>query len=124
MTAEGPFTFCECPVCEYSVVVATADLAHGAKVACTLCWSDSMHLEPMTERPALPGDKPEGPDARVRPMPRFTCSQCGKNCLSPNNDESAAANEFEAIYGIPCDPAKHAPRCDDCHKLALRERFG
>lgn len=116
------FTYCECPACQYSVVVATAELMGGEKkVACTLCWLDSQHAVAMTERPANDSDRPEGPDARYAPLRSFVCAMCGNDCLSSVNDAEAQA-EFEELYGQPYDPAKHPPICDDCHKLRMAMR--
>lgn len=117
------FTYCECPDCEFSVVVATADLAGGAfKVACSMCWQDSGHEIAMTTRPATDADKPEGADARYRPMHSFKCSSCGNDCLSDVTDAEAQA-EFEELYGQPLDRAKHPAICDDCHKRRMAARL-
>jgi hypothetical protein len=110
------FTYCECPVCEYSVVVLTSELGDGAyKVACPICHEDNNRMVAMTPRPARDGDKPEGIDARARPMPRFICASCARECLSPLSEDEALV-EFEQLYGMRPDPAKHLPICDDCFR--------
>lgn len=54
------FLFCECPVCEFSVVVE----ADGRPIYCYLCASDNGRDVQMQVRAAEPDDKPEGHDAR------------------------------------------------------------
>lgn len=113
------FTYCECPACQYSLVIETADLEDGTKkVACPLCWLDNQNMVAMTERAAREADSPEGPDARYLPLANYTCAKCGRQCLS-SVDDSDARREFEEDHGIPFDAAKHPPICDDCFK-ALR----
>lgn len=112
------FTYCECPDCEFSVVVASADLVGGIKVACALCWDDSGHTVAMVARPATDADKPEGPDARYAPMPRFTCADCERECLSSVSEAEATA-EFEELYHRPVDD-KAKQICDDCHRLRMK----
>lgn len=115
------FTYCECPVCEFSVVIASADLAGDKRVACQICELDNGRLVAMTMRPATDADRPEGVDARKRPMPHFTCAHCGRECLSPASEDKAVA-EFKALYGVEPDPKKHPAICDDCFKLHQAKR--
>jgi hypothetical protein len=114
------FTYCECPACEFSVVVASSVfIGPDVKVACEMCWQDNGHMVPMTTRPATDADKPEGPDARYAPLERFTCADCGRECLSSVSEAEAKA-EFEEIYHRPLDAVTATVACcDDCHKLRM-----
>lgn len=116
------FTYCECPVCEYSVVVATKVLEGGAyRIACPLCDGDNNKLVAMEGRPATDSDRPEGPDARERSMPAFTCNACGRECLSRVSEAQANA-EFKALYGVSVDKTKNKPICTDCFNQAMALR--
>jgi hypothetical protein len=107
------FTYCECPHCQFSVVVAASDIGPGEAVGCSLCWEDSWHEVAMTTRPATDVDKPEGADARFAPMTHFICHDCGKQCLS-TVPEAEAQTEFEELYHRPLDRTKHPSICHDC----------
>ena len=113
------YSYCECPICEYSVVVLTSELADGYMIACPICWRQSRGTTPvgMIARPALDSDRPEGIDARSVELPLFTCAKCGNQCLSPVSEETARA-EFKALHGVyPDEKAKAI--CDDCFKLEM-----
>jgi hypothetical protein len=115
------FLFCECPDCQYSVVVRASDLGSD-KLACPLCWQDNQRLVAMTSRPALDTDQPEDLDVRKQPAggALFTCSSCGRSCMSRWSEADAQA-EFELQYGRPADPDQHPAICDDCHtKLVVK----
>lgn len=113
------FTYCECPDCQFSVVVLSADLVGGTVVACELCWTDSQHMVPMTARPATDADKPEGVDARFAPLERFICAQCGRECLSSVREDEARA-EFEERFGKFDAKNEHEALCDDCDRLRMK----
>lgn len=116
------FTWCECPVCEYSVVVATKVLEGGKyRIACPLCASDNLKLVAMEGRPVTDADRPEGPDAREQSMPAYTCAKCGRECLSSVSEAQANA-EFKALYGVSVDREKNKPVCTECFNLAMAQR--
>jgi hypothetical protein len=56
------FTYHECDTCGFTSVT----LADGRFHTCPLCVSDTRHPQRMWCRPARPGDKAEGEDARQR----------------------------------------------------------
>jgi len=59
--------FWECPACEYTVVTTSAMIG---RLFCRICAEDNGRDQSMRWRFCLPGDEPEGPDARKAPDAR------------------------------------------------------